>query len=489
MSSSPLLDTLSNEPDETLVAKAKEHLDNGEDPNFRSPHGETPLRQAYRRARMDVFALLLEHGADLSPMRWGPVHEAVALGEVDDVRKTATSSDLSARDWWGLTPFLLACYLGAVEKAALLLPLSAHGDIYWTHHRQPALMVAARMGHAAMVRWLLANGFDVNEPDEFGATALMEAADSDAVGVVKILLDAGADIRARYDLSASVKDIDLSDMGVEPWPDDPDEPNFFETAAGQTRSAPVARLLIEAGAEPHEFSNGVLRGLTGAVLIPEQNVTPAIFEAQKNRRFGTKNPERVAYEFWLEMIRTGKSGYGAHLRFGKGERDYSAPAIWSFDRFGMSTTELPDGSWVQVAGEHEDHYDPDFCIYNDVIVHDGKGNARIYIYPAEVFPPTDFHSATLVDGAIVLIGNLGYPDNRVVGQTQVLRLDLSDFSIHAVETAGQQPGWISKHKASLDEARIIVWDGQVWTGDDLVPMDGAYALDLSSGTWEKLAKT
>ena len=152
----------------------------------------------------------------------------------------------------------------------------------------------------------------------------------------------------------------------------------------------------------------------------------------------------------------------------------------------MSTTQLQDNSWVQIAGEHEDSYDPDFCIYNDVVVHDGNGNAQFYVYPPDVFPPTDFHSATLVDGAIVLIGNLGYDESRQPGQTQVLRLDLTDFSIGRIDTTGPRPGWISSHRARLDGDRIVVWGGKVWDGSDLVAMDGTYALSHATGVWEKL---
>lgn len=489
VSSSPLLNALFKRSDETLHDAVKEHLAKGENPNFTTSHGETPLVQAFRRGRMDVFALLLDHGADLSRMRWGPLHEAVALSGMAEIRRVAEAEagDMSARDVSGLTPFLLACDIGDIEKAAALLPLSEQEDLFATHHRRPALTVAAENGRAAMVSWLLANGFDVNAPDEFGGTALIAAAEADKAEVVKILLEAGADIGAKYDLSASVKDIDLSNLGVEPLPQDlmQDEDESFYTAASETGGVAVAHLLIGAGAQPHEFSNRVLRELTGAALIPKQQITSVKYEAQKNRRFGTRNPEPVAFEFWLEMVRTGKWGYWGHEAFGKGERDYTEPAIWSFDRFGVSTTELPDGVWVQVAGEHEDHYDPDFCIYNDVIVHDGDGNAQIYIYPAEIFPPTDFHTATLVDDAIILIGNLSYPEYREIGRTQALRLDLTDFSIHWVETSGEPPGWISSHKARLDGDRIAVWGGKVWTGDDLVPMDGVHELSLATGVWKK----
>ena len=59
-------------------------------------------------------------------------------------------------------------------------------------------------------------------------------------------------------------------------------------------------------------------------------------------------------------------------------------------RFGQSLTLLPDGPALQFGGEHEDYYDPDFCIYNDVFVHEGDGSITIYGYPESAFPPRVF---------------------------------------------------------------------------------------------------
>lgn len=485
MTYSPLLRSLFDEADDSLFAAVKKHLENRQDPDAASEYGETPLKQAYRRGRMDVFALLLDYGADLSAMRWGPLHRAVALGDMEELRDAARTGDMSARDELSLTPFLLACEMGDVEKAAFLLPLSEQEDRYSTHQREPALTVAAAKGRTEMVGWLLANGFEANEMNEFGGTALIAAAASGKVETVRILLEAGADIDAKHDLSASIKNIDLSELDLPPLPEGFGEYEFFQTAASETEDADVAHLLIKAGAVPHELQNSVLRKLTGAALIPKQQITPEIYEAQKNRRFGTGNPEPVSCEFWLEMVRSGEPAYWGRTTFGKKKRVHDVPAVWSFDRYGMSTTALPDNVWVQIAGEHEDHYDPDFCIYSDVVVHDGAGNTRIYIYPRAVFPPTDFHTATLVDDEIILIGSLGYQDERLVGETQVLRLNLKDFSIERVKTTGESPGWISRHRARLSGDRIVVWGGKVWDGAEYSPLADVYALSLPTGVWER----
>ncbi|KAK4148918.1 hypothetical protein C8A00DRAFT_19337 [Chaetomidium leptoderma] len=126
--------------------------------------------------------------------------------------------------------------------------------------------------------------------------------------------------------------------------------------------------------------------------------------------------------------------------------------VFCFCRFGRTETKLPDGRIVYIAGEHEDYYDPDFNIYNDVVVvhrhgavqeteqtEEGTGaddagsenemsddsdydkeywedlkrekikedletaalaagvdpaDIQIYGYPADVFPATYFHTAT-----------------------------------------------------------------------------------------------
>lgn len=97
----------------------------------------------------------------------------------------------------------------------------------------------------------------------------------------------------------------------------------------------------------------------------------------------------------IEQIRTGRSGDAAgQALMGARHSSLDTGPVWSFDRFGQSATRRADGRLVLIAGEHEDRYDPDFRIYNDVTVLDGRGGAQHFLSPAEVFPPTDVHSAT-----------------------------------------------------------------------------------------------
>ena len=216
-------------------------------------------------------------------------------------------------------------------------------------------------------------------------------------------------------------------------------------------------------------------------------------------RYGTAHPEWVENTLWEEAIREEWTGYALCQHLGvevesRFRQDFSHSSyrermpgpFWSWQRFGRTSTPLPDGRVIHIAGEHEDYYDPDFCIYNDVVVEYPGGRREFYLYPKDVFPPTDFHSATLVGRDIILIGSLGYQDLRRIGETQVLKLDTRTLRIEPVATTGAAPGWISRHIAELVGATdILVAGGKVDTGDGYGPNTGVFQLDLTTMTWQR----
>src|SRR5262249_45557108 len=189
------------------------------------------------------------------------------------------------------------------------------------------------------------------------------------------------------------------------------------------------------------------------------------------------------------MIRCGVSAYEARSRFDEGCGTLAGP-VWCAQRYGQSLTLLPDGRVVQIGGEHEDFYDPDFCIYNDVFVHERDGSVAIYGFPESVFPPTDFHTATLVGDSIYVIGSLGYQGTRRPGETPVYRLDLRTLRMDRVGARGEAPGWISRHRAvALGTHGIRVWGGIVVTGNDSGESHGpnldSFVLDLECLLWRR----
>jgi hypothetical protein len=222
---------------------------------------------------------------------------------------------------------------------------------------------------------------------------------------------------------------------------------------------------------------------------PAPRLSRKEFTQWRSPRTGEDNPTRVDNPLWSWLVRTRWSAYQANEIL-RGPSPLDAGPMWSFDRFGKSETTLPDSRCVHIGGEHEDYYDPDFFIYNDVTTIDGDGEIAIHGYPVSVFPPTDFHTATLLADAIIVIGNLGYPERRVLGSTPVFRVATDTLSIHRVDTVGESPGWIHKHSAVLadDASAIVVRGGTLWRGDGLSMIDNidSWSLDLGTCRWTRL---
>ncbi len=230
--------------------------------------------------------------------------------------------------------------------------------------------------------------------------------------------------------------------------------------------------------------------LTGQDAPPPE-VTAELFATWRAARRGTADPERLTNPVWAWLARRSElSAWSAAHHFGAGSSFGRAPG-WCNNRFGQSMTTLPDGRVVAVAGEHEDYYDPDFFIYNDVIVTAPDDGVEIFGYPPEVFPPTDFHSATLVGGHTYLVGNLGYVKARR-NRTQVLRLDVGSMAVEVLGAGGECPGWLSEHSAVLDgDGRSLrVSGGQVdveVAGRRLLRAAGDdYTLDLDRLVWTRI---
>jgi hypothetical protein len=224
---------------------------------------------------------------------------------------------------------------------------------------------------------------------------------------------------------------------------------------------------------------------------PDPAITRELFLQWRSPRAGRVNPERLNNPVWEWLIRTRLHAYTANEKFG-GPDSLGAGPCWCFSRYGQSATLLPDGRKVLVGGEHEDHYDADFCIYNDVVVLHPDGRIDIFGYPKEVFPPTDSHTATLVGQQLIIIGNLGYREQRKPGITPIFMLDLETFSMSRATARGDQPGWLHKHTAELsDDLSILVQHGQIYRGagtTSLVENVDDWRLHLSDWRWERLTE-
>ena len=224
---------------------------------------------------------------------------------------------------------------------------------------------------------------------------------------------------------------------------------------------------------------------------PPPKIDKSEFLALRSPRQVNTNPTRLDNPLWNWLVRTRWDAYNANKLY-SGPSPFDAGPMWSFQRFGQSETVLAGGRVVHIGGEHEDHYDPDFYIYNDVTVVDPEGIVAIYGYPREDFPPTDFHSATQVRDEIYIIGRLGYSEARLLDVTPIYKLSLISMRIEAVEAHGDPPGWIYMHQAKLldDGHTIIVSGGEIWLGNDRAMRENvdSWSFDTHNGRWRRLTK-
>jgi hypothetical protein len=366
------------------------------------------------------------------------------------------------QDRFGRSPWLLAACVGDLKKAELLW--SSGVDLNDKDRMgDTALMNCCAHGHAEMATWLIQMGADIEAANDAGDTALILAAQAGKTDCVRALLQAGA-VANRS--------------------------NQYEQAAIlMAANEEIVRLLIEAGADIGGISTEMKRILLGLEDRPTLEVSQAEFASGRDRRFGMSNPEIMDIPFWNEMVRAGVSAYHARMQFSPADR-FGQP-VWCFSRFGMSFTEFPDGRFVQIGGEHEDLYDPDFCIYNEVVFHERNGRFQIMGYPQSVFPPADFHSATYVGGFIYIIGRLGYHGDRAFGSTPVYRLNCRTWRMESLPTTGSNPGWIFEHKASVEGTNALVISGgkicEAGEGQEqTIENKGTFRLDLCSMKWSRL---
>jgi ankyrin repeat protein len=453
--------------DKNLIAILNLLISQGASVNGVSSYGESAIKAASGVGRFDAVQFLLTAGADRKQLEWTELMHTIVFGSADELKNLLNKAvDMTARDSWGRTPWLLSLQVGEVEKSQLLLASGANRNDRGLCGSTP-FIYAIKNNRLEVFQWLITEGFDIEATDEFDTTILMLAAEYGATDFVRILLASGA----------NPSRIDSCD----------------QKAITKASNLPIVRMLVDAGEDINEINNHMRRTLTKVSQnrLYLSQISPEQYSAEKHRRFGETNPEIMEIDFWKAMVCNGDSAYRAKCIFGDIDNDNWNEKVWCYQRFGGTITQLPDARIVEISGEHEDYYDPDFCIYNDVVVFQSDGHFQIFGYPRDIFPPTDFHSATLVGEYIYIIGNLGYSSEIIYGETPVYRLHCDTFKIEKIETTGEKPGWISRHKAFYKESsKINITGGKICVMvdekqeylDNLID----YALDLKNLTWIRL---
>ena len=188
-------------------------LDRGADVNAQTEYGATPLHLASYLGRIDIARLLLDRGARAnSKGRKGrtPLH-CVAQGRhlyFTDFGVHVTQlllergADANAPDEDKRTPLHLASSHGKVEIAQVLLDGGASVNSIGVQGQTPLHVVAngsSRDDESSVLiaQLLLERGADVNMPDGAKDTPLHLASNSGQIKMVEVLLNAGANARAK----------------------------------------------------------------------------------------------------------------------------------------------------------------------------------------------------------------------------------------------------------------------------------------------------
>lgn len=227
-------------------------------------------------------------------------------------------------------------------------------------------------------------------------------------------------------------------------------------------------------------------------MDPFASVTLEDYEAHLHAKYALNIGERMDNPLWVAAFKTRESAYQIAARFDNNEDLGQAPRF-CFSRVGASFTVLeglrepPRFLWI--GGEHEDSYDPDFFIYNDVAVMSMDGSVEIFGFPRDHFPPTDFHTATNTEHGLYIIGGLRYKDERNLGTTPIYVFDLDEISYKEISVRGPEPGWIYRHSAlylsnlpgiMIYGGSLIDLDGETYANDE------TWVLDLNTHTWSKI---
>jgi ankyrin repeat protein len=102
-------------------------------------------------------------------------------------------TDVNAQDKWGNTALMYASGDGHTAIVKLLIETGAYINVH-DQRQYTALMAASKGGHTEVVKLLFEAGAEVNKNDISEQTALTYAVGNGQTEIVKLLIEAGADV-------------------------------------------------------------------------------------------------------------------------------------------------------------------------------------------------------------------------------------------------------------------------------------------------------
>ncbi|GHT80567.1 hypothetical protein FACS1894130_11930 [Spirochaetia bacterium] len=187
-------------------------LDAGAKVNAADDTGATPLMMVASSGDVDLIQILLDAGADIT-VRDNWDHDALHHAKKDTpayalLRDVALAAGVDVDAPMSPRDFIALCKWGTAEEIRAAIDAGADVNGVYDDYGYTALMNAALNKYANEVRILLDAGANVNAATTSGVTALMLAASHGNPDVIQLLLDAGADISARDERGKTALDWD-----------------------------------------------------------------------------------------------------------------------------------------------------------------------------------------------------------------------------------------------------------------------------------------
>ena len=287
-----------------------------------SAAADDQLLAAVKAGRAEAVVALVKEHADVNApagdgstaLHWAAHHDDVRIVEL----LLGAGANVNAADDHGVTPLLIACTNGSLAVAERLLAAGANPNAATASGHRP-LMEAARTGRSGLVKTLIAAGADVNGTDPpVGQTPLMWAVAHRHAAVARILLELGADVRARSKTGFSALMFAAQQGGIETTrvlleanadldARTPDGSSALLIASGSLDASTtgqymvvnpsgheaVALLLLERGADPNVADVGGITPLHAAVRNGRLELTRALLARGANPNARLLKPQRM----------------------------------------------------------------------------------------------------------------------------------------------------------------------------------------------------
>lgn len=429
-------------------------------------------------------------------------HNTVRSGSLNGVLSFLNSGiDVNASGPEGINALMIAIESKDVDKMELLMEYGADPEqtdnVNWT-----ALRHAVETNFTDGVRFLLKRGVSRGHHPKYPLKIFQldpESIDLNDPKLQKELKQiTGIHLMNEESLKAFV--VSAGNSLIEPLNELGDNP-FARPILTSKSNIEIQKLFMEAGEDLVILPNDKKRAIVGLNDTTSFQSSAEDYQKYCSPRFGTKNPEIMNNPFWRDMIRIGCDDVTAREHFNKNDLLDEPAMVWCFNRSNSSLIQLKDGRLVQIGGEHEYSESQDSFVYNDVVVHDGKGEFQIYGYPKDVFVPLDFRTAVLVDNCIYIIGGEKNQNEEKPTKFHVYRLNIKTWNIEAIQTMGELPfhpaEFTAIYKRPHNVLYVLVLKMRPWKFFEkrsgrilgMLPFhvdQEEFELDLSTFQWRKL---